>query len=671
MDQPIAQDKLDWMEAVLGMRLDGSRAAPGVTASGSTVRAKQVDRGIPPPSGASLFDRPPSGAAIQPPFPLTPLKPYAGANGRQLQIARASDGRVALIAPPAPVREVTFSGGGGKGAALPGAVKALHESGMMKNITQLSGASVGSMTAAMVAAGSNPAEFSAFANDPSLAGTITEGKSKLGMIAGSRITGEGLKNLMRSGLNEIVRKRVTEYLDRTSKSGKQPDPGVLQLLARLASNAHGPTFGDLRDLSKLIPDVKELSVSASYMYEVDSSGNQIGMDAPQLAMFNANTEPTLEVAIAVQASAALPPIFKPVDIKLASGITARFQDGGVLNNIPNQDSLGVNRDLDPMPDSGSISFIFENEAAHKALAGQADPDKSRLNDWITDAPNSAANYATYRALADKPEDIVMVPLVFTSSKKNWMGKAEEKDFTGLLSGTANFDIDQDDRMKLQEMTEEATAAHITKRQQPKDQVFASMEQMLMCIGRADLVALVKDKLDGAKEALAFRDQVIAIVAKLTTTAAAMGGTSPKSFSAGEEAAKMLRQLDALAKGQPDREAFIGREMNRGGGLDRMITSGMMPGECIKAAAAVAEGLKAKAHVRVILHDMIHPRLIDEGKGINGTVLLQVEAKLHVAMSAAQVNAALDIAIRHYNGARDLLGVHGYKHFAGDLARYRM
>ena len=61
---------------------------------------------------------------------------------------------------------------------------------------------------------------------------------------------------------------------------------------------------------------------------------------PEMMIFSADTQPDVEVALAVHASAALPPVFKPVKIKLANGDVGKFEDGGVLNNAPDQRQFG-------------------------------------------------------------------------------------------------------------------------------------------------------------------------------------------------------------------------------------------------------------------------------------------------------------------------------------------
>jgi exoenzyme U len=99
--------------------------------------------------------------------PVLQPKDFVGSGGKKITVARGPNGGTLFIAPPPPVREITFSGGGAKGAALPGAVKALQDSGVLKDSKKIAGASVGSMTAALVAAGATADEFKAVAESDS------------------------------------------------------------------------------------------------------------------------------------------------------------------------------------------------------------------------------------------------------------------------------------------------------------------------------------------------------------------------------------------------------------------------------------------------------------------------------------------------------------------------
>ena len=673
----------DWVARVLGVRLPESGAA----APPRPVRFAPAPPLRPPPRAPDLVARPLSGQPIRPAHPAGAPATYAGAAGRTLRITHGADGRVALAAPPPPVRTLTFSGGGGKGAALPGAVRALENSGVLKDVNTVTGASVGSMTAAMVAAGMTGTEFAAIGNDPTVADKIKQGKNMAEVLFGGGLDGSGLESLVRANLDTTLQKRISEYIERQSVQQKPVDPAVTAILDRLAGGTKGPTFGDLATLSKVIPAVKEVVISGSFMSQVDpKTGKPIkDTDAPQLMIFSAETTPDLEVALAVHASAALPPVFKPVDIPLPSGITARFQDGGVMNNAPTLESIGAERNLDPMPDKGAMTFVFEEQAAHDILQGKAAPDfgtfdrftttvfgkKLKVGDMLTHANLEADDYAKNRGLADDPENVVMVPLTFTTPPGKKGGKGEKKDFTGFLSGTVNFDMDLADKIQLQDLTDSATLDAIRKRQQPKTHEFASDGQMLMAIGRPDLAALAKDGYPGATEALAFRNIVDAAMTRLTARVGALAAGPAAALAADKEVRALLAALDKASAGDADRQGYVGRALNKSGKLDPLLDAlrkgGAASGGVVAAGVAVNQGVIAQDHARTILRHVVYPELVNvDPKSAGGAVLAELDDRLRHADSPRAVNAALRIGIDHFGHKPDRFGRHGWKKFAQEL-----
>jgi exoenzyme U len=665
--------KRQWLQRVLGVTFP---QYSGQTAQGRRVEVAPVVTAVPPPpkkKPPSLLapGRPRSGKPIRP--KALPLSPVAvkGARGKPMTVARHADGRVVLTAPRPPVEHLTFSGGGGKGAALPGAVRALESSGVLKDVKVISGASVGSMTAALVAAGITAAEFEEIGNDPSVSGKIKQGKNMAEVIFGGGLSGEGLEDLVRTKIGGTLRLRITEYIQARNDAGEPIDKSVVAIARKLASGKKGPTFGDLRVLSKVIPSIKEVSISGSLMGTVDArTGKLEDGGRSQLVMFNADTEPELEVALVVHASASLPPVFRPVDIPLSSGLVGRFQDGGVLNNAPTPESVGDGRDLDPVPDASGMTFVFEGDDAHETLQGVAVPRKQTLGDWLTGAEHGAAEYAKNRDLADRPEDVVMVPLVFTVPPSRKGQKGKKKDFTGFLSGTTNFDIQLEDKLTLQAMAEDATSAHIRKRQDPVVREFASSGQMLICIPRADLQALADDGFEGAGESLAFRDSVTDLLATLAGRVKALGDAR----AAADDSAVIdaLARLEALSSGDLDRQGFVAREMNRKPALDGLLVElrrrgSVGDGEVLEACCAVNDALISRAHAKTVLREQVYPKLVDlDPKGSSGELLLLVDARLRAANSPEEVNDALDIAIRHFKGKSDPLGIKGHKKFAAAL-----
>ena len=668
MSESFTEAQTNWLERVLGMRFgDPNGPVPRVPPPPPDRGAKEA---FPPDN------HPRSGKPIRPSGPVGPKSVVLGANGKRMEIARTADGHVSLKAPPPPVKEITFSGGGGKGAALPGAVRALEKSGILKDVAAVNGASVGSMTAALVAAGITAEEFEQIGNDPAISKTIMQGKNLPEAIFGGGLTGQGLEDLVRSKLTGTLQKRILEYIQKAAAGGKTPDPTAVAIARRLAEGKTGPTFGDMRTLSKIVPGIKEVTITGSYMASIDGeTGKAAKHDQPQLAIFSADTEPKMEIALAVHASAALPPVFKPVDIELDSGLKAQFQDGGVLNNAPTSDNIGATRDVDPVPEKSSMTFVFEDDASKAILNGKAAPDRSPFQDWLTGAEFSAATYGKNRSLADRPEDVVMVPLTYTVPGKKKGGK---RDFTGPFSGTANFGMNLEEKLTLQAMADAATTAHIAKQMEPRTREFDSEDQMLMCVGRDDLAAMARNKIDGAANALEFRDAVTATVATLTARAGQMTGDPAATMTGDPEIRRALARLDQLSAGDLDRQGFVAREVNRSGKLDRLIDAerlserGGTAGEVLEACLAVSDALRAKAHAKTILRDAIYPKMVREDpKGVGGTVLAQVDTMLRRAHTPDDVNDALQIAIRHFRTRPDLRGWHKHKKFAALCESYLM
>jgi exoenzyme U len=665
--------KRQWLQRVLGVTF---AQYSGQTAKGQRVDVAPAVTAVPPPpkKPPSLLaqGRPRSGKPITPKA-LPPLPPVEvrGAGGKPMAVARHADGRVVLTAPRPPVEQLTFSGGGGKGAALPGAVRALEASGVLNDVKVVSGASVGSMTAALVAAGITAEEFEEIGNDPSVSDKIKQGKNMAEVIFGGGLSGEGLEDLVRAKIGGTLRLRITEYIQARNDAGEPIDKDVVAIARKLATGKKGPTFGDLRVLSRVIPAIKEVSISGSLMGAVDTRTGKLEDGArSQLVMFNADTEPDLEVALVVHASASLPPVFKPVDIPLRSGMVGRFQDGGVLNNAPTPESVSDGRDLDPVPETSGMTFVFEEEASHEMLQGVAVPRKQTLGDWLTGAEHGAAEYAKNRDLADRPEDVVMVPLVFTVPPSKKGRKGQKKDFTGFLSGTTNFDMKLEDKLTLQAMAEDATRAHISKRQKPVVREFASNGQMLICIPRADLQALAGDGFEGAAETLAFRDSVTEVLATLAGRVKALGDA--RAAANDGAVTQALSRLEALSSGDLDRQGFVAREMNRDPTLDGLLAEvrrrgGAGDGDVLEACCAVNDAILARAHAKTVLREQVYPKLVDlDPKGSSGELLLLVDARLRAANSPEEVNDALDIAIRHFRGKSDPLGLKGHRKFAATL-----
>ena len=696
----------------LGLHVPGT---PNGSAGGGAPNGKKVTfdptvTQIPDPGSAILIGkgRPRSNATITPPPKNISADEYDRPGGKKLEVVKKANGKIAYTAPPPKVGEITFSGGGGKGAALPGAVKALYESGVLKDANRIAGASVGSMTAALVAAGCTPDEFLKVADADSTTEAITEGtggtkkallaralKNKLLTNDLSPLTGKGLEGLVRDVLDETLRKRMSEYMVACSKEGKRPDPEVVKLAEKLSSNKAGPTFGDYRILAKHIPSIKELVMTGTYTTEYHTKddgkkGKKLkgSNDDGQLYVFDADSEPNLEVAVAVHASASFPGAFKPIDITLASGLTVTFIDGGVMNNTPTSSSIGNERDLDPMPKERGVTFVFDDESGDAAnlLKGKVNPAQglgARIADWFVGSKNAGAEYAKNKSAAEKPGEIVVVPLVcdYTDPKT---GKKKKYDMRGTGGGTLNFSPPKQVRDDLRGMTEDATNQQIKEDAKPRTREFDSDAQMFTSIPLDELKTMAGGGYKGAKEAVAFREDVAAVIVILQDgVKKALAGKNGRAADALQDHAvsAALDKLDALAGQEKEYQGYVGRELNKKPDLDLMLEAARRinrsgagkKSPTMDATDAVAEGLRAHTFADNILKQLVYPKMKQEPKGGAGILtLFTIEQLLRTARKPDDVNQAIDIGVKHFLKKADhRVPKRGHRRFAQQLDQRRM
>jgi exoenzyme U len=698
-----------WVTRVLGVAIN---RPPSSATNGKRVKFAPVPKTMtrPPRSGPGI-GRNRSNDLVPPPRTLPPeeFNRPGGKPEDRLVITKRANGTIAFTSPPPPVREITFSGGGGKGVALAGAVKALEETGQLKTATKITGASVGSMTAALVAAGITAEEFTTTAGAKSTTDRITEdtGGSKLkiglgalaSLVGGNNaLTGQGLEDVVRDVLDETLRTRMSEYLDQCSKDNKPPAPAVVKVMKNLAGNKAGPTFGDLRELSKVIPAIKEVVITGTYTTEFEDvtdkkgkakkkelkNGNQEG----QLYVFDADSEPDMEVALAVHASASFPVVFKPVDITLSSGLTVRFIDGGVMNNTPTSSSIGNERKLDPMPQSRGMTFVFDDEdgTAEGMLAGKVTPPSgrgTRFADWFLGADNSAGEYSKNRDVADRPEELIVVPLTIEVPKKKILGifktsAMKTVDMRGTLDGTLEFNASPEVAEGLQKKLEDATKAQVARESKPKTREFDSDSQMFVSVSIADLKLLADGNYEGAADALQFREQVKTQIGELASLVKIEGekdnGTAVNVLN-GRDGKAALAELEQLAGSDLEYQAYVGREMNRGG-IDTLldaIRKGGVKSKVTDAGLEVAEVLRVQTFADNILKQLVYPKMKTEPKGGAGIeTLLDMQTRLRRAQAAKQVNDALTIGINHFKNKSDKsIPKRGHKQFARELARRMM
>lgn len=188
---------------------------------------------------------------------------------------------------------LALQGGGGMGKRYVSALSEMYAQGIVP--VSVSGASVGAITASLVAAGADPEEIKRFANDP------------------------------------IINKFMDFALHKTQDAvmdGHVAYAAIDHELRKLTGIKDRPvTFADLK-----VP----LQVVATRMADsAPPKGQELDDPQKRIFVFSQETTPNTPVALAVRASMALPGVFDPV--RMVDPVTGRkvdLLDGGIMDNLP-------------------------------------------------------------------------------------------------------------------------------------------------------------------------------------------------------------------------------------------------------------------------------------------------------------------------------------------------
>jgi NTE family protein len=218
------------------------------------------------------------------------------AAGEPCPTAPAADAGDTPVRDLGAVRRLVFEGGGVKGVAYVGALDVLAERGVLERIEAVGGASVGSITALLLAVGYSPAEIE----------SVLLGLDFARFKDGTDVVGD-LRRLERE-LGWFEGQTVRCFLD-CAVAAKLCDPA--------AGGACRPTFADLRTRVAAGGPFRDLRVVAT-----DAA-------AHESVVFAFETTPDVALADAVRMSMSIPLYFVPPrhDGRL-------MIDGGVVRNYP-------------------------------------------------------------------------------------------------------------------------------------------------------------------------------------------------------------------------------------------------------------------------------------------------------------------------------------------------
>jgi exoenzyme U len=471
---------------------------------------------------------------------------------RNMTLKQLPYGRVELTIDRARPRVAIYAGGGNKGNALVGGIKALQESGVLKDLEELYGSSAGAMTATLVACGVTAEELKEHLDNLNFkelfGGIVEHGLSAKGIAKGLRpgkdlqAPGEKFENAMRDLTRQAVLKRIThlrevrhqantglndvQLLRHLREKLLDDDFDLAEVEARIPeralqdispedqarmdevfnrlSNGADVTFEDLSLLSQFIPEIKQLTVTG---VALDTCKNA------ELVVFNSNTEPHTAVARAAHISGAFPIAFRPVRHEFSYGGIHDCIDGGVMNNVPSPGT--INRvSEDPIPKGEEIISIFEGDDYDRIKNDNIVVKGSRATrarDFFVAKGSSAMESFTNQTLVGN-DQIIPVRL------KNKFG-----DFSDMKNGTLNFDMPAEARAAMQHDAYEDMHAHLKwRKENPFRLTFDSVPQFLYALDDDQFGEMVENA-DQSEfkneilEAKAFRENASAQVAQLAET----------------------------------------------------------------------------------------------------------------------------------------------------------
>ena len=590
----------------------------------------------------------------------TPL--VEGVGARNVTLMRDQQGRVDVFLSAPPVTSLVLSGGGAKGIAFSGVVRALEDAQKLQGIQSISGSSAGAISAALIASGMGAEAFDRLSDGIDLPSQLNskdavtawmqEASSTLGKLVGrlpgavgstSQLLMTLLPRLQSEAfpLEELVRnesrRSILGHIAQTPRETRSAE--VMRIADRLSAGS-GPTFGDLEVLNRHIPAIKQLNITGTGMFA----------GRPQLVVFNASLTPQMDIARAAHISGSLPLVFKsPVEQGhgfQASAESTAFKDGGLLLNTPAPGVVDRVFPESPLAKSESLIVKFESDAPDtRARSGSF---LGSLAERITGVAHTAAEAFQDKKLEAFAEQIVTLPL-----------KTEKGDFRGLLTGTVNFTMQDEQKQHLQAKARQAVEAHLERRtlalehhsfQSLSDAVLAMDDAMLASVQPA----LQKDP--AASDVLMFRktaQQALQVLdASIAEANQAKGALvlTPRILSS-------LRNLDALAQ-RPEQIDWLARRLNVANQPNfqqllqvaaRQIAGGALPmSKVIGKAVAEMSVRDIAIKAENFTGEVIYPSLFRPGQPKSNVELLHRAARdLAWATTPTAFNRVLDTLVDSY------------------------
>ncbi|MBW4792360.1 patatin-like phospholipase family protein [Pseudomonas tolaasii] len=576
------------------------------------------------------------------------------AGERKVTLSRDAAGRITLTLAPPAVTQLVLSGGGAKGVAFPGAIKALEENNALQGVQSVSGSSAGAISAALLASGMTAQAFTELSNNLDLSSLMDSSNaltrwfqkagSKVGNWLGkfSRHLQTATTVLPRLGteaekLEELVRNQTrATVLARIAESPSKADLPAVKAIADKLRAGGVVTFADLHTLSPHIPAIKALNITGTGTFEGRS----------QLVVFNASLTPDMDVARAAHISAALPVVFKaPVEQGhgfQVDGERNAFQDGGLMLNTP-VDGLYQRQFPDsPLSRPEQLILTFETiPLQSRGGYGSATADSAL---GVNFAANEQLNQA--RLKKGYADQTVQMPL-----------KTEQGDYSSFFSGTVNFALPDEAKKGLQDNALKAVNGHLQQRALVRQEhKFASTEHAVLAMDD-ELLASVESSLaqdDASRDVLRFRREAKAMLVHVhqAITEANQAGDrleiTPRLASA-------LRNLEALAT-HPAYSQWLAKQLNVPDNANfqqlLQVTAKLERGAVSRVMLGAVDEMKRRDVAVVAGHfirDVIYPAMFRPGQpDANVELLRRAERDLGKARTPQDFNAVLDSITERYS-----------------------
>lgn len=533
----------------------------------------------------------------------------SSSTGRELSIRRYENDVVEMDLKRPDIKDLVLSGGGAKGVAFSGAVKALEESGHLDKISNLRGSSAGAITAAVLACGMTHAQIDKLLDDIDLVSLLDSQSKVLGPIQHlSSTIGKGvakapgktgkigqllfdlLPRLQSKGrpLEALVRdKSVESILSRFSQAPKDDQRQISEAskacVEQIKTNRY-VTFGDLATLSKDMPEIKQLHITGTAMFD----------GRPQMVVFNASLTPDLDVAHAALISGSLPVVFQsPSEQGLpfqGEGERTSFQDGGIMLNTPVLDLYDIQIPMSAIPERDQLILKFESENGGKK--NDSGTLLSRTIDKAIGVDHSARDAQEEKGIVAFKGQTVIVPL-----------KTDGGDFTTLLGGTVNFSMPKEHRNLLQEKLRSKVEEHLKSHDRSETYTFKSIGSALLALDDAlfDTVALELNSDQSCEAVISFRQKAQQALTDLKHALDVISkardkedpGKKNATLELTPELRAVINALDQLGD-TPEKTDWLAKKLNHGNHPDYMELL-----QAVKRMDAGAPGQKSAVMTKAI------------------------------------------------------------------------